>query len=276
MTQPPLIGPIAAPDLHLMSFNVRRRMPAIGPRTADRWERRSAALAALITAELPHVLGTQEVLPEQDRFIQAALGTGYRRIGRGRDANRQGEGCPLYYDSSRLELLGGAQQALSDTPDVPGSRSWGNMTPRILVWANFLDRSTGVRFMAINTHFDHISRRSRVRAAAAIRSLVAAQSLPAVVTGDFNSGEGTAPLVELFSGGTLVDAWNAAQTHLGPEWGTFPNYREPRRDRKRIDWISVTRDVTVERIGISTARPDGVWASDHLPVQAVVRFPAAS
>lgn len=275
MTESPLIAPGQAPALHLMSFNVRRRMPPVGPRSADRWEQRAPALAALLTAEHPHLLGTQEVMPDQDRFIRAALGGDFRRIGRGRDANGQGEGCPIYWDNTRLELTGWAQEALSDTPAVAGSRSWGNFTPRILVHAEFRDRVTGLGFLAVNTHFDHISRRSRVTSARAIRMLVARQKLPAVVTGDLNSGEGTAPLAELFSGGTLVDAWGAARTRLSAEWGTFPNYHEPRRDRKRIDWIGVSPSIHVDQVGINTARPGGVWASDHLPVQALVHLPAA-
>ncbi len=52
--------------------------------------------------------------------------------------------------------------------------------------------------------------------------------------------------------------------------GTFANYRAPRPDRARIDWIVVTPDVGVERAAINTFRHEDVWPSDHLPVQAVV------
>ncbi|PPF79060.1 hydrolase [Subtercola sp. Z020] len=273
MTALPMIGPVQAPFLHVATFNIRRRMPPIGPRTADRWAGRAPAVAALLDAERPHLLGTQEALADQDRFLRGALGAGYTRLGHGRDANGQGEGTPLFFDSARLELLDWQQQALSDTPDVPGSRSWGNITPRELVRATFRDRATGIRFLAINTHLDNMSRRSRVRAADALRALVEAQPLPAVITGDFNSGEDTAPLTALLKGGGLQDAWGAAHTRLTAEFGTFPNYRDPRRDRKRIDWIVVSRGVDVSRIGINTARPGGVWASDHMPVQAVITLP---
>jgi endonuclease/exonuclease/phosphatase family metal-dependent hydrolase len=280
MTGTALVGPVDPPGLHVMSFNIRRRMPrlgpAIGPRAADRWAVRAPAVEALIASERPSILGAQEVLAEQDRALTRALGPGYHRVGHGREANGQGEGCPLYYDSTRLELLSWSQAALSDTPDDAGSRSWGNFTPRVLVQAELRDRATGTRLLAVNTHFDHISRRSRVRAARMIRELVADRGLPAIVTGDLNSGERTAPLDELFGGGTLADAWGAAEVRLTPEWGTFPNYRPPRRERKRIDWIAVTRGVRVERIGLNARRPGGAWPSDHLPVQAVVHLPDAA
>ncbi|MCS5733506.1 endonuclease/exonuclease/phosphatase family protein [Herbiconiux daphne] len=270
-----LIGQVDAPDLQIATFNIRRRMPPTLPRTADQWSARTPAIAAFLSTERPHVLGTQEVLPGQDRFIRAALGEDYRRVGHGRDADGQGEGCPLYYDGTRLELLSWHQSALSDTPESPGSHSWGNMTPRVLVGAVLRDRVTEARFLAINTHFDNVSRRSRVLSARTIRQLVAEQSLPAVMTGDLNSGEGTAPLVELFADGTLTDAWSIARDRLTPEWGTFPDYAAPRLGRKRIDWVAVTPDIEVRRAAIDTRRPGGVWASDHLPVQAVVRLPSA-
>lgn len=274
MTDPALIAPVAAPELHVATVNIRRRM-GMRPRSADRWTVRAPALGTLLATERPHLIGTQEVLPDQARVLKAALGDDYRRIGQGRNSDGQGEGCPIYYDGNRLELLSWSQQALSDTPDEPGSTDWGNRTPRLLVAAEFRDRATGNPFLAVNTHFDNSSRRSRLRAAEAVRALVAGQGLPAVVTGDLNSGEGTTTLQALLARGELQDAWVAARTRLTPEWGTFPNYRRPRLDRKRIDWIVVTPDVTVERIGINTRRPGGVWPSDHLPVQAVLRFPAA-
>ncbi|WP_291050484.1 endonuclease/exonuclease/phosphatase family protein [Herbiconiux sp.] len=275
MTDPALIAPVAAPELHVATVNIRLRL-GMRPRSADRWSVRAPALATLLATERPHLIGTQEVLPDQARVLKTALGEDYRRIGYGRDADGQGEGCPIYYDGTRLELLSWSQQALSDTPDEPGSTSWGNRTPRIVVAAEFRDRATATSFLAVNTHFDNSSRGSRLRAAEAVRVLVAGQGLPAVVTGDLNSGEGTTTLQVLLSLGELQDAWVAARTRLTPEWGTFPNYRRPRLGRKRIDWIVVTPDVTVERIGINTRRPGGVWPSDHLPVQAVLRFPAAA
>lgn len=274
-TGDPLIGPVPAPELHIMTFNVRRPVGRLAGRSPDRWDTREPALAALLAAERPTVLGTQEVIPTQSRAIRAALGPDYRRVGRGRGADGRGEGCPIFFDASRLELVDWSQTALSDHPDEPGSTTWGNMVPRILVSATFRDRSDSTRFRVLNTHFDHISRRSRVLSATLVRDLVAAEPLPAIVTGDLNTGEGSDPVDELLAHGALRDAWVGATTRLTPEWGTFPNYREPRTERKRIDWIATTPEIEVVRVGMNAHRPGDVWPSDHLPVQAVVRIPAA-
>jgi endonuclease/exonuclease/phosphatase family metal-dependent hydrolase len=268
-----LVGPTAPPALHVMSYNLRRPIAHVMPHSPDRWETRRPYLRALLEAEQPSILGSQEAMPRTAGFVRHSLGRHYRSIGHGRAANGGGEGCPLFYDTRRLELLDWSQQALSPTPDVPGSTGWGNRVPRILVAGIFRDRATSARFVAVNTHFDHLSRRSRVLAAGAVREVVASCGLPAVVTGDLNSGEGTAPLQELLRDGELLDAYAIAASRLTPEWGSFPNYGTPRLDRKRIDWIATTPGIEVLEAGINPHRYAGGFGSDHLAVQAVLRMP---
>ena len=267
MTGEAIIGPVSPPDLHVMTLNVRRRLDRRGWRRADRWEVRRPALEALLTSERPSLLGVQEARPDQTDAI-AALG--YRFAGRREAADGRGEGCPLFYESERLELLEWRQEALSDRPDVSGSTSWGNLIPRIMVSARLRDRATDTELLVINTHLDHLSARSRVRSAELIRDRVASQTLPVIVIGDLNASQHSRPLRELLQGG-LRDAWTAASERLTPEWGTFANYRPPREGRARIDWIAVTPDVEVQRAAINATRFERHWPSDHLPVQAVVR-----
>lgn len=267
----PMIGPAPPPDLHIMSYNIRRR--ATGPlvRPPDRWQVRMPRLTALLQAERPTLLGTQEVMPAQVSAIAAGLGSSYRRVGHGREADGSGEGCPLFFDATRLELLSWRQTALSKTPAAPGSRSWGAVIPRVLVTATFRDRATDLPFVAFNTHFDVFSPPARRASARQVRERVAAEPLPAIVMGDLNARPGSAPLRELQSGG-LVDAWQVADRRESPEWDTYAGYRPPRVGRRRIDWIAVSPEVRVTRVGIDARRVDGGWPSDHLPVHAVVRL----
>jgi endonuclease/exonuclease/phosphatase family metal-dependent hydrolase len=272
MTDIPFIGPVASPELHVMSFNIRRRMGQLMPRSPDRWVHRRPLIHRMLAAEQPAILGVQEALPEQAGFVRHALGERYRSIGYGRNANKRGEGCPLFYDRERLELLDWRQTALSDTPSVPGSTSWGNRTPRLVVNATFRDLATGIQFRAMNTHFDQFSRKARMRSADEILRLVAVSSLPAVITGDFNTDAESLPYDRLTGQGALVDCWDASRKRLSESWGTFPNYHAPKLERKRIDWILVTPSVSVLRAGINVTRYDGRWPSDHAPVQAVVNL----
>jgi endonuclease/exonuclease/phosphatase family metal-dependent hydrolase len=268
----PLIGRTAAPNLQVMSYNIRRRMTKLMPGSPDQWVRRRVLVERMLRAEQPTVLGVQEALPDQAGFVRHALGEHYRSIGYGRQANKKGEGCPLFFDTHRLKLEEWSQTALSATPGVPGSTTWGNPTPRIVVAATFTDRATGLQFRALNTHFDQFSRRSRMSSADEILRLVALSPLPAVVTGDFNTDEDSLPHNRITRTVVLRDFWDSAQSRLTEDWGTFPNYRSPTLERKRIDWILVTPAVTVQSAAINIARFDGRWPSDHAPIQAVVSF----
>lgn len=268
-----LIGPVPAPGLHVMSWNIRRRTFSLTPRRADRWQRRAPGLRSLLQTERPTLLGVQEALPDQARFVAEALGGAYEHVGHGRGRHATGEASPIYYDADRLELIDWEQRALSDTPHHPGSRSWGNLIPRSLVAATFHDRMTSKTFRTLNTHLDHLSHRSRLRAAQSIRDLVTDSPLPAVFLADLNARPGSAPVKRLLQDGGLADTWAAAAQRDSQEWGTFADYRAPRVGRPRIDWIMASPEVDVARAAINPARHHGGWPSDHLPVQAVLHLP---
>ena len=229
-------------------------------------------LRAMLESEQPTVLCAQEVLDEQAPVVAAALGGGYRAVGRGRTADGGGEACPIFYDSERLELLDWTQAALSDTPEEPGSVSWGNIFPRVVVRAEFRDRATARRIQVVNTHLDPLSARSRLRSSRAVLELVAESDAATVVAGDLNAGPSSAAVRELLTTGALRDSWRVADVRLTEEWGTYANYREPRPDGTRIDWILATSQIKVTQAAINPFAHLGGWASDHLPVQAVVRL----
>ncbi|RXZ73314.1 endonuclease/exonuclease/phosphatase family protein [Agromyces albus] len=277
MTDAALIGPVSPPDLHVMTFNIRRRFARVRPGSPDRWVTRRQLVQRILAAEQPTLLGVQEALTDQVDFIADALGPHYKWIGRGRNPSGTGEHCAIFYDSQRLKLKDWQQLALSATPDLHGSRSWGNVTRRIVVSATFTDRATGAPLVALNTHLDHLSWRSRLESAQFILNLVqdTRDSQPGtaiVVTGDFNAGEHSAVYRRLTEDGVLRDAWEAAAAQLTPQWGTFSNYRGRRPGGKRIDLILLGEGVEVVSTGINAARFDGKAASDHEPVQAVLRY----
>jgi endonuclease/exonuclease/phosphatase family metal-dependent hydrolase len=253
-----------------MSWNIRRPVPAVVARPADRWQERAPRLLALLAAERPTVLGAQEVLGDQASVVLGALGAGYAVVGRGRGVGGGGEASPIFYDSGRFDLLDWDQAALSDHPTRAGSVSWGNVFPRILVTATFRDRETSRTLLMVNTHLDPFSARSRLRSARAIVDVVSARGLPALVTGDLNAGPSSAAVRELLSGGVLADSWRRARTRVSEEWGTYAGYRAPRRSGPRIDWILASSAFGVSHAAVNPRRHGGGWASDHLPVHAVV------
>ncbi|WP_396667742.1 endonuclease/exonuclease/phosphatase family protein [Microbacterium sp. R86528] len=270
---PALVGLATPPALHLMSWNIRRRVPSPHWRRADRWSHRAPSIAALLRAERPTILGIQEALAGQAQFVAHSLGDRYRSIGVGRSRSGRGEGCPLFYDADRLELTSWEQLALSDRPHKPGSvswMSWGNVFPRIMLAASFRDRDTAASLCVINTHFDHLSQRSRVRSARSVRRRALEQPHPAAIMGDLNAGPHSPAVRELLGNGELVDTWAAAEVRVSDEWATYANYRPPRPEGKRIDMIAATPGVAVLRAAINPRQYSGAWGSDHLPIHAMV------
>lgn len=272
MTAPSLIGPAFAPELHVMSFNIRRAMEGSLHPKRDRWSVRAPAVAEMLRSECPTILGLQEALPRAMTVVARAIGPTHRFVGRGRTREGTGEGAPLVYDAERLELRGWEQRALSARPDEPGSRSWGNLIPRILVRAEFADRSTGTRFLVINAHLDHLSSRSRRRSAEAISALVRERALPTIVMGDLNAGPRSGAVRTLLSHADLTDTWGVAEDRLTPLWSTLNGYRRPRLTGRRVDWMLVSRDVRVRAAAVNARVFDGIRPSDHLAVQALLRL----
>ncbi|ANJ27118.1 hypothetical protein ATC03_10640 [Agromyces aureus] len=270
----PLIGSVLAPVMHLMSLNVRRRVAVVRP--ADRWSRRAPLLARLLRLERPTVLGIQEVLPDQAADIRVALGAGYEGFGTGRDADRGGERCEIHVDAERLQFIDRRVHWLSDRPDVAGSRSFGNLLPRVAVHAELEDLALGTRFHVIVTHFDHLSERSRRRSARLVHRIAAGLDEPVIVMGDFNGGRRSKVFEELFRGDVLVDSWATSARRLTPEWGTYSDYRAPVAGGPRIDRILVSPSVRVEAAAVNAIRFDGSAVSDHEPVHALVRCPERS
>ncbi|TFB99537.1 hypothetical protein E3O42_13355 [Cryobacterium adonitolivorans] len=63
MTDTSLIGRVSAPDLHVMTYNIRRRVPTLRRGSADRWDTRKLLLQRLLAA--PDLL--QQPAPEDHR-----------------------------------------------------------------------------------------------------------------------------------------------------------------------------------------------------------------
>src|SRR5690606_38589826 len=130
---------------------------------------------------------------------------------------------------------------------------------------------TGSTFGVLNTHFDHLSRRSRLRSAEMITGLVARADHPVIVMGDFNAAPRSPSHTTLLASG-LRDTWEVAASRRGRSVGTYSGYGDPKPDGRRIDWMLTTPGVEVQVATINTARFGGRAPSDHEPIQAVLRL----
>lgn len=248
--------------LTFMSYNVRYATAADGP---DSWVLRRAGVFSVINARRPDVLGVQEALASQIDELLVHL-PGYSYVGVGRDdGKRAGEFSAVFYRRDRLSVVDSGTFWLSDTPEVVGSKSWGNNVVRICTWAH-LRSSDGLTIRVYNAHFDHESQPSREGSAALVRSRVSGLS---VVMGDFNAGE-TNAAVKTFLLGGLVDTFRALYSDAA-EVGTFNGFDPKATKGEKIDYVLCTPGWKVQESGIDRTLYNGRAPSDHFPVWAVLQ-----
>ena len=107
-------GKLAGQSLVVMTYNLRYDNPGDG---ANTWSLRRDWLAEQIKSTDPAILGIQEGLIAQLRFLDKKLKK-YRRIGVGRDDGKEkGEFSAIYYNIKKTKLLHQGTFWLSPTPE---------------------------------------------------------------------------------------------------------------------------------------------------------------
>ncbi|HEX5734337.1 MAG TPA: endonuclease/exonuclease/phosphatase family protein [Blastocatellia bacterium] len=264
-------------DVRVMSFNIRF---GTAPDGDNHWEKRKQFLVETIRAFDPDLLGTQETLAFQRDYLAENL-QGYDAIGVGRDDGREnGEMVALFFKRSRFEKIEEGHFWLSQTPDQPGSKSWDSALPRMVTWVKLRDRrqANAKPILFFNTHFDHRGAEARVESARLVRSRVAelGEGCRVVVTGDFNTDEGSEPYKALFAKDSgerspLRDTYRIAFPGRSTNEGTFSGFKADSTNGPRIDWIAASRDWRIMRASIDRTAREGRTPSDHFPVTAVLR-----
>ncbi len=219
------------------------------------------------------IIGTQEGLAGALGDIRSHFPE-YGFVGGGRMGGAEDEHNAIMYRASRFKLLDHGNFWLSDTPEVPGSRSWGNRVPRMATWARFLDKETDSTFHHTNTHFDHEMPGARRRAAELVSARLPREAGGAyLVTGDLNAFSWTRALKHLIApdGGGLRDsaalATKAAPKRFAPtfhKWTGLGLYR--------IDYVLTSGAFGVNEVTTVRDRVDGRYPSDHFPFFADVEL----
>ena len=254
--------------LTVMSFNIRYGTAKDGEHD---WTARRHMLFDVLREQDADLIGLQEALDFQiDEIIAAA--PSYAVVGVGRDDGRaKGEFTAILYRKNRLRVAEAGTFWFSDTPEVPGSRSWGNTITRICTWARFVDRD-GRGFFLYNVHLDHQSQPSRERSTGLLRERIDSRSVlsePVVVTGDFNAGEDNPALATLV--GPFVDTFRVVHPDEQTV-GTFTGFNFGRITGDTIDYVLVQPGTEVMRAEIVRFSRNERYPSDHFPVVARVRL----
>lgn len=267
-------------ELRIMTFNIRY---AGGDKGEHAWSLRRDAVAECIAAADPDILGMQEVEAVQADWIRERFPAyAFHGVGRA-DGMRKGEFAPILYRADRFTLLESGHFWISETPDVPGSKSWNTACERMASWVRLRDRQTKQPLVVINTHLDHVSAEARdhgvemIRARArqlsrmSVSSEINAVPCQVIITGDFNA-PADGPLGERLcgDGDSLQDAYRAANSTPLDDEASFNGWT-PQTKGKRIDWIVTSREFVSTNAMIDRREPGGVMPSDHYPVIVTLR-----
>jgi len=277
--QPARSGPGAseAGDVRVMSFNIRF---GTAPDGENHWDRRKEFLVQTIRAFDPDLLGTQETLGFQRDYLAEHL-PDHDVFGAGRDDGKdKGEMMAVYWRKQRFTKKDGGHFWLSETPDQAGSKSWDAMFPRLVTWVKLHDRRRpdAAPVLLLNTHFDHVGRKARTESARLLRKQLEplGKGCSIIVTGDFNSGEGTEPYQALFAPlddrpSPVIDTYRIVHPKREPSEGTGNGFVAKQTGGARIDWIACSRDWQVRAAAIDRTAREGRTPSDHFPVTAILR-----
>lgn len=265
---------LSAQSVKVMTYNLRLDTPDDG---VNQWPKRTDKVVALITKYNPDIIGVQEALHHQLQDLLRML-PDYSYCGVGRDDGKEkGEYSAILFRNSRFGLLDTKTNWLSETMDIPGSKSWDAAITRVFTTARFFDRQTKKEFIMVNTHFDHIGKVARAASARIIKSyLTGAETganvnnssekteIPVIVSGDFNSEPTEEPylnMVDEKGSFVLYDSRPASSTA-----GTFCGFKVGGMPCKTIDFIFHTKQWVARNYQVITDNDGTYYPSDHLPV----------
>lgn len=272
-------------NINIMSFNIRRGTKQDGK---NHWIFRRDLVQEILTHYHPDVLGLQEALDFQIAEIRAML-PGYEMVNIISAGDNKVLHNAIFYNAARFKISEEGIFWYSDTPDVPGSKGWGNIMPRNCTWARLIEKESGRAFYFYNTHLNHLSERSRKRGVILLTRRIHARSHPDtfVLTGDFNATEKSIPIKYLKGRAPISTKAEGKVQNPTPLTDTFrvryPHHRHAatfhgyRRFffRFKLDYIFVPPAVDVQDAQIIHLRKKRRYPSDHFPLFSHIHFPEA-
>ncbi len=243
-----------------MSFNIRLDVESDG---VNQWDNRKEGIVFLIKEEKPDILGIQEGLPQQIKYLSNQLDE-YSMIGEGRDGGNKGEYSAIYYKNKKLGAITSETFWLSETPSIP-SIGWDAALNRIATVGVFVTVNSNKKMIVYNSHFDHIGKVSREKSVNVILNHINENDFtnhPIVVMGDFNAAPEDIPIKVLSK--HLNDSFNVSS--INKPQGTFNAFELKSKLTKRIDYIFTNNIEVIRYKHIHKKLPNTLWPSDHLPV----------
>ena len=265
-----LPAPSSSFQLKVASYNLRMDNPDDGK---DAWANRKEMVKSLFSFYDWDICGTQEGFKHQlDDVLEL---DNYAYIGVGRDDGLDaGEHSAIIYKKDKFAVSDKGNFWFSQTPEVP-SKGWNaTCCNRICSWGKFNDKATGKAFFVFNVHYDHEGKEARRESSKLLLKKIKsiAGSYPVFVTGDFNAVPSDEPIQIIYNDGFLSDSKLISKTAPFGTNETFNGFKVENSSRERIDYVWVSKNISVQKYGIINHIQRGHFPSDHFPVMVEAQW----
>ena len=261
-------------DLRVITSNIRYDDPRDDP---NRWNDRKDYLAETLLSASPDIIATQEGFFWQIEDL-IKLFPNLNLVDQHRNWDKERMYPCVFYNPNLLTLNKSGDLWLSETPTIPGSKSYDSAWPRMLTWTIFDLKDSNLQFLFVNVHLDHIYESTRLKQSRVLTEQIKqvnTSALPLILVGDFNDSplSGTRNLImEQLS--DLYDPWiaNGVQEH------TSHHGFKGGSEGERIDWILLDKNFKVPNIELDCRckklkNPEGTrFPSDHYPVKCCIQI----
>lgn len=256
-------------QLNIATYNLRLDTQRDG---SDAWEHRKENVNGLIRFHDFDIVGTQEGFQHQLLDITSAGDYDYIGVGRD-DGKNDGEHSAIVYKKDRFEVLNNGDFWFSETPNEP-SYGWEANYRRVCSWAKFKDKEVGKEFYVFSLHYDHEAKEARRNSSLLLLSKIEeiAGDAPTFCVGDFNATPDDEPIQIIYDANILQDSYLISETKPYGTVGTFNGFKLDAPMKNRIDYIWVSKDVTIQKYGVLNDVHYGHFPSDHFPVMVKATF----
>jgi len=253
------------------TFNLRRDTIFDG---LNRWRYRKDAVISTIRSFKADIIGVQELTPKMKNDIETELSE-FVFVGAPRSAKIVPEHNDLLIRRDKLQIQDSSTFWLSSKPDKVGSRIRCAIFPRICTTA-FIKDANGEIIRVMNTHFDNFSKFAREFSAKLIKDRImdTDEGIPTIVLGDLNTTPDSKTVKLLTDGGVLHDAVkDFFEEKKKKLFSTFHSFKGiPSESSGVIDYIFISKNISVTDVKLYKKDVDGVYPSDHFPIIAELKY----
>ncbi len=253
----------------IISSNIRFDNPNDGQHI---WKNRKNLLVEIINDFESDILSTQEGRQMQLNDLAASL-KNLNLVDRHRQWIAERMYPCIFINPNTVRIDRSGDVWLSDTPDVPGSYSFGSAFPRLCTWIAGQFININQAFFLVNVHLDNFFAETRSKQIEVLIKEVKKnnnQNLPLILCGDFNESP-FGQVRRIINNGfkDLYDPWFMLNKK---EDASHHSFKGSLKNNERIDWIMVDKKLRCHNIHLDKSSQNNLYPSDHYPLKGTFSF----